>query len=984
MEAPSPAQIRDDLRGLFRGELRFDAVTRGLFATDASPFELTPLGVATPHDTEDLQTLVKYAREVHLPMVPRGAGTGLAGESLGAGLIVDLSQHFRGPITVHSGRFTAPVGVTLQTVQAALASTGQRIAIDPANIATMTIGGMAANNASGANAFRRGYARDHLSGLRVVWDTGDAESLGDFAIGPRSALRTTEVHAQTAGLLAAHRELIQLTRPMTRFHRCGYILHDVLSSEGLDLVKLLCGTEGTLAFLTEVSMRTVPLAGGVCYALIGFARVDDAVRAGLGLRNADGLEACDLLDARQLAASRIDPAEGFVAIPPEVGAALWIKLEADSESQALAAGRAAIQSISERTIVLGEPVAHPEGIARLERFRAAAVAGLYARGVGPRPVPLIEDVGVPLEELNRFLTASRELLRQHDFSGSVLVHVLSGQVHTRPFADLNDPGDRSRLWSLAEAVHRLAIALGGTVSTQHGTGLARTPWVEKQSGPLLPIYRELKQIFDPADILNRGKIVGPDPSLPAWPLRRPLPFLQTGPHLPSTQEDGLPRFPLVMTETAAAVATSACNGCGDCRAIRPPTRMCPVFRADPTEASSPRAKANLLRRLLLEDDTEPPTANDIRTVADRCVNCKMCRSECRAGVDIPMLMLAVKAADHARRGLDRSDWFAARVEMLSTLAGNFSFTTNTLLGTMAGRWLLAKLFGLDRQRMLPRFTHRTFFRRAKRAGWTHRPLPGRPPGRRVAYFVDTFANANDPLIAEATVAVLHHHGYEVHVPPRQTASGMAALQQGDAETAREYAERNIRVLADLARDGYQIVVSEPSAMIALQQDYPFLLDDPDVALVAEQAQELTSFLATLLDRGELRTDFRPIPATLGHHVPCHIKALGTPPAGPRLLAQIPGLQVRLIDQSCSGMAGTWGLRETNHDESLRAGEPMLAALGQPGVLFGSTECSACRLQMQHGSRKRTMHPVQYLALAYGFVPELERRLTQPLGRLVTE
>ncbi len=248
--------------------------------------------------------------------------------------------------------------------------------------------------------------------------------------------------------------------------------------------------------------------------------------------------------------------------------------------------------------------------------------------------------------------------------------------------------------------------------------------------------------------------------------------------------------------------------------------------------------------------------------------------------------------------------------------------------------------------------------------------------------MDVFANYNDPSIAEAVTAVLHHNGVEVFVPPGQVGCGMAPLAYGDVETARESAQHNLRLFADLAREGWPILCSEPTAALMLRQDALDLLDDPDARLVASQTVECTAFLWDLHQEGRLKTDFRRLDASVGHHVPCHLKALGRPPAGPELLRLIPGLRVHTIDVNCSGMAGTYGLKAANYAVSLTAGRPMLEELSRPRVLFGSTECSACRMQMEDGAGKRTLHPVQYLALAYGLMPELARRLTQPIRGLV--
>jgi len=283
---------------------------------------------------------------------------------------------------------------------------------------------------------------------------------------------------------------------------------------------------------------------------------------------------------------------------------------------------------------------------------------------------------------------------------------------------------------------------------------------------------------------------------------------------------------------------------------------------------------------------------------------------------------------------------------------------------------------------LPAFAARNFLTRAARRGWTRPPQSKKP---RVAYFVDVFANYNDPLLAEAVVAVLHHQGIEVYIPPGQIGCGIAPLAQGDVETAREAAEINLRVLADIAREGYTIVCSEPSAALMLRHDYRDIIDDPDTGLVAARTVELTGFLWDLKQYGRLQTDFRPLPFVVGHHVPCHLKALGGgAPKGPDLLALIPELRVHSIDVSCSGMAGTYGLKAENYEVSLEAGRPMLQEFANPEIQYGSSECSTCRLQMEDAGRKRALHPIQYLAIAYGLLPELRRRLQRPIGDLVIQ
>ncbi len=556
-------------------------------------------------------------------------------------------------------------------------------------------------------------------------------------------------------------------------------------------------------------------------------------------------------------------------------------------------------------------------------------------------------------------------------TASFLTHAATGQVHVRPFVSVDKPGDAGKLWELADEVYSLVLSMGGTISAQHGTGLSRTPWLPRQYGRLYPIFGELKSIFDPHHLLNPGKIVGAPVDRPAWPMR-------TAPAAGSPEAPAKRALSLIWQPEEVKRQVLSCNGCGYCRIEAPSARMCPIFHVQHSEAAAPRAKANLLRKILDDPDPKQISSDDVRAVADLCVNCKMCAAECPAHVNIPKLMLEAKAAHHAEHGLERSDWFLSRIELFAALGSRLSVIANPFLVSRTSRWLLERLFGVSRHRRLPEFAPSSFLSIADRHGWTRLPKPNPNRTDRVVYFVDVFANYNDPLVAEAAVAVLRHNHVQVYVPPGQWSSGMALLALGDVETARELAERNLRVLAPLARDGWRIVCSEPSAALMISRDYRDLLDHPDVEAVASRTTELTAYLGELRERGRLRTDFQPMNVSVGQHVPCHIKVLGGKPASAALLGLIPEMRVRTIDVSCSGMAGTYGLKRRNYWASLEAGRPMLEELRRPRVLFGAAECSACRLQMEDGSGKRAMHPVQYLALGYGILPAVADRLHTPL------
>jgi len=968
------ARLRDDLRRTFHGDLLFDGLSRSLYSTDASLFQVEPLAVALPHDEEGVCRLVRYAHDRSIPVIPRGAGTGLAGESLGPGLVIDLSANFRSILEFGDDWVRVEPGVVLNRLNAALRERGRRFAPDPASAVSCTVGGMIATDASGSRAAVHGYTRDHVRRLRVVWDDGTADDVyaaGESEGNPQS--RTEELRSGVSELLRAHRGAIAVNRPKASFSRCGYRLYDQPADGTVDLVRLLVGTEGTLGVTTAATLRTIPLPGGRAAVALGFRSLDAALDAGLRSRELNPA-VCEVLDRRLVALARAQSPDGATPIPADLEAALFVEFERESPA-------AAREAVGMLMAVLARGKGRPaftveacddRAIDDLGGLRVGALPSLFATGEGQRPLALVEDIGVAPDDLPVFVTRANAILRRLEVSPSLLVHVATGQVHLRPLLDPDRPADADRMWPMADELYRLALDLGGTISAQHGTGLARTPWVERQFGPVYPVFRQLKSLFDPRGILNPGKIVGPDPSRPAWPLRTPVPG-GASPATGGADPELAPRTPLLVWETGElARAISACNGCGACRTEEPTARMCPTFRGTHAEAAAPRAKIGLARALL-EGRTTDVSIDDLRAVASLCVNCRMCASECPGRADIPKLMLEAKAANHAAHGLRRADWFLARLDGLAALGSRFALTSNLLLGRRTVRWGLEKLFGLARKRTLPAFAFRSFLGRARRHGMNERPAGG--PA--VAYFVDTFANVFDPAVAEATMAVLRHNGIRVYVPARQRGSGAAALAQGDTDAARERLLHNVARLADAARAGDTIVCSEPTAALFLRLDALGLSNEAEVKLVAERTVELTAYLWSLHEQGRLRTDFQPLDVSIGHHVPCHVKALRQGVAGTDLLSLIPRLAVSKIDVSCSGMAGTFGLNAKNLPTSFAAGKPMLDELARPRHLYGSSECSACRMQMQEGTGKRAAHPVQYLALAYGLMPDVADRLRRP-------
>jgi len=409
--------------------------------------------------------------------------------------------------------------------------------------------------------------------------------------------------------------------------------------------------------------------------------------------------------------------------------------------------------------------------------------------------------------------------------------------------------------------------------------------------------------------------------------------------------------------------------------------MCPTFRALGAEAASPRAQANLVRQVASGAlDPKLWGTEEFKANADLCIHCNLCAKECPSGVDVSRLMFEAKAAFVENHGLPPGAWILSRVEFWSRLASRLPILYNALMTNRTARWLFERLFGLSRLRSLPK-AHRTpFVRRVARRGMT-KPRP-QGAGPRVAYFVDIFANFFDQELAEAVVSVLHRAGVNVFVPPGQRGSGMSALVNGDVDHARDLALANLRVLSNAVRDGYTIVCSEPTAALMLRQEYLRLTDDLDAALVAENTMDLGQYLGGLRSRGQLPRPEHPIRARVGYHQPCHLRALEVGTPGLDLIREIPELDVEFIDRGCSGMAGTYGLSRDHFRTSLRAGRGLLNRLHFDDIEIGSTECGTCRMQMEQGVTKRTLHPVKLLSLGYGLNPSLLRHLKEPKPRRV--
>jgi Fe-S oxidoreductase len=708
-----------------------------------------------------------------------------------------------------------------------------------------------------------------------------------------------------------------------------------------------------------------------------FDSLDKAAHAALEIARLKPA-ACDLMDRRHLILARETDIRYELLIPGEAESILLVEHHAEDRDELQAKLDAVVQLAYYKTgLAAASFVADDEADFQLywglgQRF----VPTLHRIAGSTRPVPCIEDIAVPLAALPVFLRHVQDTLKRFQVTASVFGHAAQGQIHIRPFFDLANADDVRTMESLANELYEKVWLLRGTISGEHGDGLSRTPFLARQYGPLVNVFRELKQIFDPRGMLNPGKIVPLIPTRLTQNLRptslklaNAEPVIADATQSTNGRPEGFLELQLSWRAREVASASRACNGCGACRSTSPEVRMCPIFRMNPREEASPRAKANIMRGVV--DGTLPGDIllqDACKDVADLCVHCHMCRLECPANVDIPKLMLEAKAQYVRTNGLAFQDWLLTRVDTLAALAGRLPGVSNWAFANPQARWLLEKATGIAQGRKLPRLARRSFLQQSAMRRLHH---PPRSPGEKVVFFVDTYANYFDTQLAEALVAVLRHNAVSVFVPHEQRQAAMPMIAQGAIEPARAIAARNVALLAESVRQGYTVVATEPSAVLALTHEYPILLDqDEDALCVAQHTQEACQYLWQLHQAGRLKLDFQPHRISIGYHVPCHVRALNVGAPAENLLRLVPGIRIKRVERGCSGAAGLWGVKRDNYRASLRAGLELISTIRDGPFQIGMTECSTCKMQMEQSSTKPTIHPIKLLALAYGLMPEI--------------
>ena len=933
--APPPDDgLADALRRAGVGDVDDSGLARALYSSDASLYRVLPRAVVRPRHPDEIVAALEVCRSLGVPLTARGAGTSIAGNAVGPGLVLDTSRHLSAVTGIDAEARTATVqpGVVQAALQAAARPTGLRFGPDPSTHNRCTVGGMIGNNACGSRALAYGRTSDNVLGLDVVTGGGERLRLGPGSPPPDGVL--ADLHRLVGT------ELAILRTELGRFGRqvSGYALEHLLPERGFDVARALVGSEGTLALVLGATVRLVaepPVRGLVVLGYPTMAEAADAAPALLP----HGPTAVEGLDTRMVQRLRDVPA----AVVPELprgDAWLVVELPGDSVAEVTAAADRVVADAGAVDALVVPDAAHAAAIWRIREDGA----GLAARTSEGRPAHAgWEDAAVPADRLGTYLREFEALLGEHGLQGVPYGHFGDGCVHVRidfPFGDGADRG-RARYRAFVTDAARLVASHGGSLSGEHGDGRARSELLPLMYPPtVLRLFEQVKALFDPADVLNPGVLVRParlddDVRVAAPPERR------TGLALAYRHDGG---------DFSAAV--HRCTGVGKCRADLPGGVMCPSWPATREEKDTTRGRARVLQEMLAPGGpVHDWRAPEVHAALDLCLSCKGCSSDCPTGVDMAAYKSEVLHQSYRRRLRPRPHYTLGRLPRWADLAARAPRLANAVLGSRLGGGLAKWTAGMDQRRALPPFAARTFRRQ-----WAGRPAPA-GDGPPVALWVDSFTDHFAPPAALAAARVLEAAGYRVQVPGADTCCGLTWITTGQLDRARRILDGTVATLARLVTSGVPIVGVEPSCTAVLRSDALELVSGRAAERVAGATQTLAEFLTGL--PGWEPPSLAGVEVVAQPH--CHHASVLGWSADARLLERAGARVTRL--GGCCGLAGNWGAERGHHDVSVAiAGQQLLPAvrdLGPDAVVLA--DGFSCRTQLDQLAGRRGLHLAELLA-----------------------
>ena len=948
--------FRQALASRISGELLCDDMSRALYATDASIYRMAPHAVLVPHTMDDVQAAIEEAGRFGMPVLPRGGGSSLAGQTVAEALVIDFTKRLDGILEIDEDARQVRVqpGLTLDRLNAALAPRGLMVGPDPASSNRATLGGMVGNNATGAHSILYGNTIDHVCALDVFLDDGALVRLEEtsperWEQRARSGGREGDIFRGLARLLETHAETIRRDTPRHWRRNSGYRLERLLDQAGRNPARLLCGSEGTLAVTKEIRLQVVERPKRSALGVVHFASLREALESVTAILETNP-SAVELFDGIAIEQTRRAPgfAHRLTFIEGNPEAVLITEYFGDDE-QALAARLNDLrQTLARRRVGYAVvPARTPEEIANVWAVRKEGLGLIMGVEGEHKPIAFIEDASVPVEHLPEYVEALLSLLQG---TRTVLyAHASAGTLHIRPFINTKDARDVAKMRAIAQGSMELVRRFGGTVSSEHGDGLARSEFIEPLLGEALyRVYQETKQLFDPRGLLNPGKIVEAPPMTEHLRMGPEYATLPVAAQLDFSDQGGFVQ------------AIELCNGNGACRKLDAGT-MCPPFMVTRNEQDTTRGRANALREALSGGlPREALTGQRMYDVMDLCIQCKGCKTECPSNVDMARIksewlgMYWKKQAPSLRTRL-----FAHMPQMMRRMPQSAARLVNGFQKNPSARRLLERTLGISARRALPSFAAEPFTQ------WFAKQAPQHPSsdGPPVLLFVDTFNNWHHPETPRAAAAFLQRTGFSVRVAPETLCCGRPLFTKGFLDAARQQVRRAIDTLYPWAEQGIPVVGLEPSCILTFRDEAHALLpEDARAARLAEQAYTFEEFVLDRADAFPSAPSWTDEARHVLLHEHCHQKALGDQNATAACLGLPPNYTVLPVDSGCCGMAGAFGYEAEHYDLSIAMAERRLAPAvrNAPRDTLVAAAGISCRSQIFDTTQRQALHPAEIL------------------------
>jgi FAD/FMN-containing dehydrogenase/Fe-S oxidoreductase len=953
------------LANALQGEVRFDAFTRGRYATDASIYQIFPLGVVFPKSTDDIAAALSIARENEIPVIARGGGTSQNGQPIGSGLVVDCSRHLNSVrhFDPETRTVTVEPGLVLEHLNARLKSKGLFFPVEPSTASRCTIGGMAGNNSCGARSLRYGKMIDNVLGMHGLLNDGEAFAVGQYDEtneGVRGSARVSRLAAEVRAIAERERSEIERMFPKVQRRVGGYNL-DALLAGNPNLAHLLVGSEGTLAITTEVKLKLSPLP---THRVMGVCHFPSFRSAMLTTRHLVALKptAVELVDNNVLVLGADMPLFQRTLADITRGqpnCLLLVEFAGDD----LDALRGNLKRLDQcmadhafRNAVV--EVVEPARQRQVWEVREACLNIMMSMKGDGKPVSFIEDCAVPLEHLADYTDAVTDLFSRHGTRGTWYAHASVGCLHVRPILNMKNDADMQSMRAIAEAACDLVKQFKGSHSGEHGDGISRSEFHERMFGSrLVRAFEEVKDRFDPENRLNPGKIVRPHRMDDRSLMRYRADYRTVDPVEPVLDWSEWGGF---------GPAVEMCNNNGTCRKTLAGT-MCPSYRATLQEQHVTRGRANSLR-LAMSGQLGPDafTSPEMKETLDLCVSCKGCKRECPTGVDMAKMKIEFLHHYHARHGLPLKERLIAYLPRYAPIAALLAPLLNLRdqvppIAKATERWL-----GFSARRSLPKWR-----RPWRDTGAVAHVCDVVGDGRDLILFGDTFNRYYERENLEAAYRVLKAAGYRVHhVAPqagtRPLCCGRTYLSAGLVHQARQEARRTLEALSPFLEKGARVVGLEPSCLLTFRDEFKSLLPASDVEPLARAAFLFEEVLTQDLAAGLVALPLSHQAGRTAHlHGHCHQKAFGVMGAVETVLKSVPGLDVRTIEASCCGMSGAFGYGADTIDVSIRMAElallPAVREAGPDDLIVA--DGTSCRHQIHDGAGRDAVHVARVLDMA---------------------